>query len=323
MKHFTSPLAARLDLAREAAEVLRGAANTEIPGVREDVSQQDGITVHCITILNETGSQALGRPPGHYITLELPPPGQLEDIRRAAAQTARQLKKLLPPIKEQPVLVAGLGNHDAVPDSLGPAVINRTYATQHIFSAKDNEGTPQGLARLCCIAPGVLGLSGIETADILKGICDRIHPAVLIVIDALAAASVKRVGSTVQMTDSGIVPGSGLGRGRTALDAETLGCPIIAMGVPTIVDTVSIIREAAAAMRRYRNGHSDNTPPEDDDAACLYAEKQLLQLFPGRLLVTPKDIDQLIADMAETLATGIAIAVHPGCTAQNCFDFIR
>lgn len=313
-------LAQRLDLAKEATEILRGSANIEISGIAEEVQTLDGITVHTVTVLNDQGSQAIQKPCGKYLTLEMPPLENTAEIGNAANIIAQQLTQLLPKLEDQTLLVVGLGNHDAVPDSLGPAVVAKTYATRHIFVA-DQE--PAGIARICSLAPGVLGISGIETAEIIKGVADRLHPAAMIVVDALAAASIRRVGNTIQITDSGISPGSGIGKGRARLDAESLGCPVIAIGVPTVVDTAAIIHETMAAISCYWQTQGQAVPPELTDAAYTHAETSLLEIFRGRLMVTPKDIDELIADMAELISAAIAIAIHPACDNENYLDFIR
>ena len=316
-------LAARLDLAQEAMDILRGAADVEIAGIREDVRQQDGVTMHMVTVLDERGSQAIHKPCGNYITFDIPPLNEANAFRCVADMVATQLHALLPPLQGRTLLVIGLGNSGAVPDALGPQVVSLTYATRHLFIT----GTPPaGLERVCSLAPGVLGTSGIETAEIIRGVCDRLQPAAVIVVDALAAASVSRVGTTIQMTDSGIAPGSGVSGskpGRTEISAASLGCPVVALGVPTVVDAAAIIKETLSALRAYWQGKAQPLPPEIDDDAREYTEAQLLAAFRGTLMVTPKDIDQLIADQAEIIAAAIAICAHPACTAENYQDFIK
>ena len=315
-------LAGGLDLAVEANELLRGSANQELPGVAEEVRQSCGVIIHIITVLNEQGEAALGRPRGRYITLDIPPAESEETIAGIAAVTAEQLGSLLPsPISlNRPLLVVGLGNDHAIADALGPRVIALTYATRHIFRQGQK---PAGLAPLSAIAPGVLGNSGIETAEIIMGICEHIHPAALIVVDSLAAASVTRVGTTIQIADTGIKPGSGIGNRRSGIDAAMAGCPVIAIGVPTVVDTASIICETVKSLDDYWQGKAQLFPTKIDEGACRFAEKQLLERFRGQLMVTPKDIDELIAADAEIIAAAIAIAVHPGADTNNYLDFIR
>ena len=270
-------------------------------------------------IFNAEGSHAINKPCGRYITCSLPDRKTPRRTGQAAAVIANELTSLLPNLHGRTLLLAGLGNESAVPDSLGPAVVAASYATRQIF----DHNPPLGLERLCTIAPGVLGMSGIETAEILRGICDRLSPAAVIAVDALAAASISRVGTTVQLSDSGIAPGSGVGSGRASLNQETLGCPVVAIGVPTVVDTSAIVSETIDALRQYWLQQTSSRLPELDDKGREYIEQSLLASFQGRLMVTPRDIDDLIADMAELLAAAIAICVHPACNESNYFDFIK
>lgn len=316
-------LATRLDLAQEATAILRGAADIEIAGISEEVDKEDGVTVHTVTVLDERGSRAINKPRGSYITFDIPPLADGAAFRSVARMVAQRLATLLPALHDKTLLIVGLGNVDAVPDALGPQVASLTYATRHIFN---NSQAPDGLERVCSMAPGVLGVSGIETAEIIKGVCDRLRPAALIVVDSLAAASISRVGTTIQMTDSGIAPGSGVcgrGPGRAEITPQALGCPVVAIGVPTVVDTAAIISETLAILRDYWKSKAMIVPPEIDDAAREHTEEKLLAAFRGQLMVTPKDIDQLIADQAEIIAAAIAICAHPACTAENYQDFIK
>jgi len=319
--HMTT-LASRLDMAVEANALLRGDANREIEGVSEEVISDNGVTIHIITVLNQKGAAILHRPPGRYITLDIPIVETEEAIADIADVVADQLKALLPnqPSLEQPLLIVGLGNSNAIPDALGPRVVEMTCATRHLFQEKEST---EGLASICAIAPGVLGNSGIETAEIIEGICEHIHPSALIVVDSLAAASVSRVGTTIQIAETGIKPGSGIGNRRIAIDSSMTNCPVIALGVPTVVDTSAIIAETFSILGNYWKGKAMLSPPQLDADSCTYAEKQLLERFRGRLMVTPKDIDALIARDSEIISAAIAIAVHPAATKENYHDFIR
>jgi len=198
-----------------------------------------------------------------------------------------------------------------------------TCATRHLFHEIHKTESTEGLASVCAIAPGVLGNSGIETAEIIKGICEHIHPSVLIVVDSLAAASISRVGTTIQIAETGIKPGSGIGNRRIAIDSSMTHCPVIALGVPTVVDTSAIIAETLNILENYWKGKAMIAPPPLDAESCTFAEKQLLERFRGRLMVTPKDIDALIATDSEIISAAIAIAVHPAASKENYHDFIR
>ena len=309
----------RLDLAVEANSLLRGEANVEIKGVSEEVYHQAGCLIHIITILDEQGAEIMGRPRGRYITLDIPHCESEDTIADIAAAAAGQLRSLLPlPLKSGPLLVVGLGNDNATPDALGPTVAESTFATRHLFQ---NGQAPAGISPVCAISPGVLGNSGIETAEIIRGICQYLKPAALIAVDSLAAASVTRVGTTIQISDTGIRPGSGVGNERRCIDKELLGCPVIAIGVPTVVDSAAIIAETASTLNDY--WQTQKMPaPQADAAACGYAEEKLLSRFQGRLMVTPKDIDTLIEQDGRIIAAAIAMAVHPAANKGNYRNFI-
>lgn len=311
-------LAGRLGLAREAAAVLRGQADVELDGVSEEVRQERGVEVHTVTILNKQGSRLLNKPPGRYITCSLS--AQAEEDGTVAAVLAGELKGLLPPLDQGSLLLVGLGNGQATPDALGPAVVEHSYATRHAFFGAQKL---EGWQRVCTLAPGVLGLTGIETAEVVAGVCSRLRPAVVVAVDALAAAEVCRVGRTVQLADSGICPGSGVGGRGTELNQHALGCPVIALGVPTVVDAASIISGALSALKEHWSRTAQILPPDIDDAAREFTEKRLLETFRGPLLVTPRDIDDLIGRMARTLAAALALAVHPGCNEDNVEQYIK
>jgi spore protease len=317
-----STLAGRLDLAVEANALLRGDADREVEGVAEEVINQENVVIHIITVLNEQGSKMLNRPPGRYITLDIPAINSDDDIAAVSSVVAGQLQALLPSLDNwrQPLLIVGLGNSNAIPDALGPRVVDMTYATRHIFHS--NNAQTEGLSCLCAIAPGVLGNSGIETAEIILGICEHIKPVAMIVVDSLAAASISRVGTTIQMSNTGIKPGSGLGYRGTLINSDLTGCPVVAIGVPTVVDTASIISETVQSLDSFWKSNN-KLAGRLDEKACRFAEEQLLERFQGQLMVTPKDIDELIAKDAEILSAAIAIASHPAASRDNYHDFIR
>lgn len=310
-------LAGRLGLAREAAAILRGEADVELPGVSEEVRQEDGVEVHTVTVLNEEGSRLLGKPRGSYITCAM---GREEDGQPVATALSREIRRLLPHIGEGVVLLVGLGNRLAAPDSLGPAVIDRSYATNHAFL---NGGALPGWSRVCTFVPGVLGMTGIETCQAVAGVCSRLRPAAVIAVDSLAAAEISRVGRTVQLSDSGIRPGSGVGGSGGELSRDTLGCPVLALGVPTVVDSAAIIGGALAALKEHWSRSALILPPDLDDAAREYTEQRLLEHFHGTLSVTPREIDDLIERMSSVLAAAVALAVHPDCDENNFHSFIK
>ena len=308
-------LAGRLGLAREAAAVLRGEADRELPGISEQVRTERGVEVHTVTVLNDEGSRLINKPRGRYVTCT-----PQEDGAALMAVLAGEISRLLPQQQEGPTLLVGLGNRLAAPDALGPAVIDRSYATNHAFL--NGEGLP-GWSKVCTFIPGVLGMTGIETCRAVAGICSRLHPSAVIAVDSLAAAEVSRVGRTVQLTDSGIRPGSGVGGAGGELSRATLGCPVLALGVPTVVDAAAIISGTLAALSEYWSRAGQTLPPELDDGARVFAEERLLTDFHGSLSVTPREIDDLTERMSKTLAAAVAIALHPDCNEKNYHDFIK
>jgi len=310
-------LAQRLDLASEATALLRGEANVEISGVSEEVLEQQGVKIHIITVLNKEGAARLNKPMGRYVTLTLPRLEHEEELGRVAAVVSDQLRALLPPLAGRTLLVAGLGSRAAIPDALGPRTVELICATRHLF--RENIDT-SGLGSVATLSPGVLSESGLESAELLAAVCRELHPAALLAVDALAATDMRRVGVTIQMADSGISPGSGVGNRRAGVNAFTMGCPVIAIGVPTVVDSAAIIRETIRCMDDYRGG---KIREDFDDEACEYCEQSLLSQFGGKLMVTPKDIDDLVAKVAEILAAAVAMLVHPAARVQNYHDFIK
>ena len=311
-------IAARLDMAAEAAEVLRGEENVEIAGVSETRRERKGIIVHVIKILNQKAAARMGKPQGTYVTCEVPMVQDEKSIAAAAGVIGEELAALLPPLSGQTLLVAGLGNREAIPDALGTRVAELTFAPRHLFA----DGEVEGLNRVCVFSPGVTGMTGLDAAESIAALARQINAAAVILIDALAAASVSRVGVSIQLADSGISPGGGVGNSRPTINRESCGCPVIAIGVPTVVDTAAIINGTLQALGGFWQGRGLCLPALSDEA-CQYAEQELLQAFGGRLMVTPKDIDQLIADDAEILAAAIAIAAHPAAGVDNYHDFIR
>lgn len=227
----------RTDLALENRELLRESRkdDSEINGVEIQTEELGDITVTWVKILNEQGSEAMGKPVGNYITIESEAMKDNdaeahEEIIKIMAQTLGKLHNLQ---KDGAVLAAGLGNWQVTPDALGPKVIEKLLVTRHMNEILPEEIQNQ-VRSVAAIAPGVMGTTGIETGEIIKGVAEKIKPDLIIAIDALAARRTSRINATIQMTDTGINPGAGLGNARMRLNKETLGIPVIAIGVPTV-----------------------------------------------------------------------------------------
>ena len=235
----------RTDLASERRDLYQKANNIEnqIDGIeseQEDVNEN--IKIERVKITNENGEKAIGKPIGTYVTIDIKKLkiAQEDEIQKASETLTNELRKIIDTHidKQGEILVVGLGNVYVTPDSLGPKVINEIDVTRHLINYLP-QYVEEGTRMVSAIAPGVLGTTGIETVEILKGVIDNIKPKLLIVIDALASRSIERISSTVQISDTGIVPGAGVGNTRSEISQNSLGIPVIAIGIPTVVDIFS------------------------------------------------------------------------------------
>lgn len=304
----------RTDLAVEIRESME--QEGEIPGVEWQMEDdaKSGARISKVVIKNKAGQQVMQKPVGTYITIET---GELtvcedeqrEKIANAVAKyllelaTQQQRKQEQKPQQQNGILVVGLGNRDITPDALGPWVVGQLPATRHLHLAfpelldEENPGVP-----LAAIAPGVMGQSGMEAVEVVKGVVREIRPAVVVIIDALAARSTERLNRTVQMTDSGISPGAGVGNFRSEISKKVLGVPVIAVGVPTVIDAATIVSD------RMERALQKNGLTESEI-------EQFLQMLPeeeDRFFVTPKDVDEAVRRIADVIAQGIDRAFgHP------------
>ncbi|MCG0276906.1 MAG: GPR endopeptidase [Thermanaeromonas sp.] len=299
-----------LDLAIEAHALLRGATKREIPGVKEDKEHHPHATITTIHIFNLEGARALGKTPGTYITIEAPallradPPVQ-EAVAHLLSQKLTLLLQNLKIGPADPVLVVGLGNWQATPDSLGPKVISEFTVTRHLFQYAP-QTLPPGSRPVSALSPGVLGTTGIETAEIIRGVVDRTQPKVIIAIDALAAGDLHRIGTSIQLTDTGISPGSGVGKQRIAINRDTMGIPVIAVGIPTVVHAAVIIYETLA--RTHQSIQAEFWTGDPNWVKGLIQE--ILKPFGGNLTVTPKEIDDLIHNLAWVVGAALNQTLH-------------
>lgn len=235
----------RTDLADERRDLYKkiNQIQQEIPGIKteeEDVDEK--IKVTRVEIQNEQGAEALGKPVGNYITIDIKKLNIIteEEIQKAAESTAKEIKARIDHLvnEKDDILVVGLGNSDVTPDALGPKVVKHIEVTRHIIRYLP-QYIDENARPVSAVAPGVLGTTGIETLEIVQGIVENIKPKLLIVIDALASNSMERISSTIQIADTGIVPGAGVGNTRKEISQKTLGIPVIAIGIPTVVDIFS------------------------------------------------------------------------------------
>ena len=289
----------RTDLAIENREIYNQAkkAEDEIPGVKVENDKKNGIDVTRVIIETDEGAQALDKPIGKYITLDIPESQYLTyDIEYGISKAMSEEIKNIFSNKPKTFLVVGLGNQKITADSLGPKVVNKLDITRHILKFAPDEIEPNTNS-VCAISPGVLGTTGIESSEIIKGIVDKINPDVLIAIDSLAARRIERINTTIQISNSGIHPGSGVGNRRKGLTKETLGVPVIAIGVPTVVDATTITNDIIDKLLK------DNISQNDKEKIITELTKD------NNYVVTPKDIDDVIISLSDILSEGINMAL--------------
>lgn len=297
--------AKRTDLALEAREIWQEEAGeqTQLSGVEAYDKDSRGFKVTTVKILNEEGSKELCKPIGTYVTVQLDSLIRREDeaFDRGAAAIAEEIRSIAGLGDGDKVLVAGLGNRAITPDAIGPETVKHTLVTRHL---KDKEPETFGAFRsVAAMETGVLGTTGIESARLIKAAVDSIKPDCVIAVDALASRSMDRVCRTVQIADTGIVPGSGVGNGRAALNSETLGVKVIAVGIPTVVDAATL----ASDMVMSSGGSVD---------------EDRLRSLGGDMIVTPREIDSRVTDCAKLLGYGINLAMHKGLTVEDVTMFL-
>ena len=303
----------RTDLAVERRDVYKKANNleNEIDGIESQKEEVDkNLKIERVFITNENGEKAVGKPRGTYVTIDIKnlKIARDEEIQKASDVLTSELSKILDKhvTRKEEMLVVGLGNVYATPDSLGPKVINEIDVTRHLIKYLP-QYVDENTRNVCAIAPGVLGTTGMETLEILKGIVENVKPKVVIVIDSLASRSIERISSSLQISDTGIVPGAGVGNARAELSQTTLGIPVIALGIPTVVELATLVSDGIdifinrlqekAQSNDYLNQLQKNDKYED--------VKDALNIGEYNMIVTPKEIDELIENMKDIVARGI------------------
>lgn len=299
-------LTKRTDLAVEAHELWNESPEekTILRGVKARDYTNQGCTVTKVSILDEEGSEALGKPCGTYVTVELTGLARHENdsFERCVRAIADEISKMVQIEPDQSVLVVGLGNWNITPDAIGPKTVDNTMVTRHLVERMpDVFGALRGVSAL---TPGVLGTTGLESAEIIRGVVDRSNPACIIVIDALVSRKLSRLCSTVQIADTGIVPGSGVGNARAAINREVLGVPVIAIGVPTVVDAATLAADLT------------------ESAGICDVPAEQLAPFGGSLIVTPKEIDSQVSDIAKVVGYAINMSLHDGLDIDEITGYL-
>lgn len=346
----------RTDLALEAHEMGRtktGAVNGVIVKEHDD----QGVKVTTVDISKE-GEEAIGKKAGHYLTFEVQGIREKDTELQATVQEVFS-KRFAAFLKEQKIkkndscLIVGLGNRNVTPDALGPFVVENVLVTKHLFELSP-ENVKKGYRSVSAISPGVMGITGIETSDIIDGVIKKTEPDFVIAVDALASRSIERVNATIQISDTGIHPGSGVGNKRKELSKKTIGIPVIAIGIPTVVDAVTIASDSIDFMLKHfgkemkeggkpsraltpawmtfgerRTLSEDDMPNRKERETFMgvvgklddHEKKQLIRevLAPlgHNLMVTPKEVDVFIEDMANVVAGGLNAALHSEVTQDN------
>ena len=282
-------MAFRTDLAVEAIENHKTAA--ALPHVRQSDRTLEGFAVHEVRILSEDAAREIGKPQGRYLTLELDALIRREEdaFPRACKALSTLLRELLPHPNDGPVLIAGLGNRMITPDAIGPQTADHVIATRHLVA--QSPAIFADWRPVSALAPGVLGQTGVETGEVICGVLDRVRPAAVIAVDALAAGRLSRLLRTVQLADTGITPGAGVGNARAALNKETLGVPVIAVGVPTVVDGATLAHEICSQLGQ---------------PAC-----EALDDLSQPVMITTRDIDREVADISRMIGYAVNMALHP------------
>lgn len=284
--------AKRTDLALEAKEIWQESAEktSRLQGVKASEQKLEGYPLTRVEILDDSGATALGKPKGVYLTLDLTAYWQRRPdfFQRAVRALGSQLRQMLP--AEGSVLVVGLGNAAMTPDAVGPLTADHILVTRHLLAARPRHFS--GFRSVAVQRTGVLGTTGVESAEAVQSLAAQLHPAAVIAVDALASRRTERVCSTVQISDTGIVPGSGVGNHRFPLNRETLGVPVIAIGVPTVVDSATLAWDLL------------------EEAGITGIHEEKLRSGHRNLMVTPRDIDAQVRDLAKVIGYGINWALQ-------------
>jgi spore protease len=343
----------RTDLAIEAREMVVTEENE--PAIKGFIVKEHTINNIEITevLIEKEAEEKVGKKAGSYWTIDFQSIRDQEihlqqKAEEVFSQTIREFLTRMNIDKKATCLVVGLGNEHVTPDALGPLVCDHILVTRHLFTLQP-ESVDENMRSVCAVAPGVMGVTGIETSDVLFGVVQKVRPDFMIVVDALASRSIERVNTTIQITDTGIHPGSGVGNKRKEISKETLGIPVMAIGIPTVVDAVSIVSDAMDMLLKHlgrerkenkkpshslvpsgmpfgkKNKYTPEDLPEKEEVQSylgmvgLLDEEEKRQLIfevlnplGQNLMVTPKEVDGFIQDMANLVATGLNSALHGG-----------
>ena len=298
--------------------------------MKVEEAKGEDYTVTRVKILDDTGSKHLGKPKGIYITIDVPKLKNTDqDLKDEISKVlAKEIKGIGITNEDTKTLIVGLGNWNVTPDALGPKVIDRVLVTRQFFVAY-NKDKDETVANVAAISPGVMGLTGIETGEIVKGIVEKTNPDLVIAIDALASRRMERVSTTIQLSDTGINPGSGIGNKRIGLNEEYLGVPVIAIGVPTVVDAATMVNDTMdliiGSMRNVAEVGTEfySTLEQVSNEDKYQLIREVLEPFMPNVMVTPKEIDLIIDDLSIIIGNGLNMALHHGIDFEDVNRYIR
>ncbi|CAK7070621.1 GPR endopeptidase [Tissierella carlieri] len=320
----------RTDLAVENRELYKQASNEDSKGVDIEKEEKESYIVTRIKVLNKEGSENIHKPIGTYITIDVPRLNKSdEDLKDEISQVvAKEIKGLGKNKENSKILIVGLGNWNITPDALGPKVVERVLVTRQFF-INYNKEIDETVANVAALSPGVMGITGIETGEIIKGVVEKVKPDLVIAVDALASRKMDRVSTTIQISDTGINPGAGVGNNRMEFNESTIGVPVIAIGIPTVVDAATIVNDTLDliidSLKSEANVGSEfyNLLSQISSEEKYSLIQEVLNPYMKNVVVTPTDIDILIDDLSIIVANGLNMALHPGIDLKDVNRYIR
>ncbi len=330
MNNLKAKFSVRTDLAIEARELLMESGSDLTEGIITEFEEYETINLTKVSIVNDKAAEEFGKPIGTYITLETQKM-KTSDVschEKIIEVLAKNLNRLIKIKPNDTVLVIGLGNWNITPDAVGPKVVSKMLVTRNMEDSMPEEiGEIRSVAAL---SPGVMGITGIETVEVVKGLVEHLKPSLVIAVDALAARKMSRLNATIQLTDTGISPGSGVGNKRAALNKDSLGVDVIAIGVPTVVDAATLVNDAMDRIIEDMMKAVDGDKKEfyevlmhlkDDEKYGLI--RNLLEPYEENMFVTPKDVDLVINRISGIIANGLNIALQPNLTKEDINRFMN
>ena len=312
----------KTDMADERVDTYKRVNNlTEIDGVKVESKNDEIVTTTTVDVLNENGATALSKEIGKYITMEIKDIKYLEekDKNKIINTLSNEIKNLIGEDKTKSILVVGLGNIYVTPDSLGPKVVQSVDITRHLINFAKDLVEPDTRS-VSALSPGVLGTTGIETSEIITSVCNEVKPDIVIAIDSLASSSINRLGTTIQLSNTGITPGAGVRNKREGINQNILNVPVIAIGVPTVVDMATITSEAIDKMvevtkQKIENGDNSVSKEQIERVINIFNDDNKYNMIANALdtdnfIVTPKEIDDVIQIVSDLISSGINMSIN-------------